>query len=144
MGWDGDISAMGRLADRVADLASVPARAARRVSRDLSVFIQDEFDEGQDPYGSAWAPLAPITLEGGRTPPPLTDTTAMRGGIRVAPLRGAGVAITVPHPAAPHQTGWSGPQGSGPARPILPARGALPLSWQDAIEAAVSAEVGRR
>lgn len=139
MSWDGDISRMGKLADRLADLAGVPSRAAARVSRELDHLIRDEFDAGADPYGTAWKPLASATIERGRVPPPLTDTRAMRDSLAVRPLRGAGVGITIDHPAAPHQTGWRGRQGSGPARPILP-NAAMPSLWEEAIEAAVLEE----
>ena len=142
MGWEGDISRMGQLADRLADLAGVPSRAAAKVSRELDALIVEEFDQGADPYGTAWEPLAEATTERGRTPPPLTDTRKMRDSLRVRPLQGAGVGLTIAHPAAPHQTGWRGKQGSGPARPILPAREMPPL-WGEAIEAAVAAEFAR-
>ena len=143
MTWDGDISQMGQLVERLSDLAEVPSRAAKRVSRDIAELIQEEFDDGEDPYGDPWAPLAPATIAKGRHAPPLTDTGKMRGSLRVAPMRGSGVAITIDHPAAPHQTGWDGTQSKGPARPILPARGELPPSWQEAIENAVEQEIGR-
>lgn len=141
MGWTGDISGMGRLADRLADLARVPSRAAARVSKEIEGLIVSEFAEGEDPYGTAWKPLAKSTLERGRTPPPLTDTRDMLKSLRVAPLPRAGVGITIDHPAAPHQTGWHGERGNGPARPILPARSELPEEWVDAIDAAVSKEM---
>jgi hypothetical protein len=144
MGWSGDISQMGHLADRVADLAQVPSVAAARVSRQLQGLIQAEFDEGEDPYGTAWKPLAEATEARGRTNPPLTDTRAMRDSVAVRPLPSAGVGVTIDHPAAPHQTGWEGTQGSGPARPILPARAELPEGWQDAIDRAVRDEMRKR
>lgn len=106
--------------------------------------MQAEFDDGVDPYGDPWEPLADATTDRGRTPPPLTDTGAMRGSLSVRPMRGAGVQITIDHPAAPHQTGWSGPQGSGPARPILPARGELPIAWQDLIAEEIDRDVRAR
>jgi hypothetical protein len=143
MTWSGDISKMGHLADRVADLAHVPSRAAKPVSRAIALLIEEEFADGTDPYGTAWKPLAPATLAMGRHAPPLTDTAAMRKSVRVAPLPSAGIGITIDHPAAPHQTGWSGTQNSGPARQILPARAELPESWDDAIEKAVTREVRR-
>jgi hypothetical protein len=141
--WNGDISQMGHLADRIADLAEVPSRAAKRVSLELVALLQEEFDEGHDPYGTAWKPLVEATLakRSQTSLPPLTDTAKMRASLRVRPMRGAGVAITIDHPAAPHQTGWAGPQGSGPARPILPARSELPADWIDAIEASIVREV---
>jgi hypothetical protein len=135
MGFDGDISAMGRLADRVADLSEVPSRASKRVAFKLESFLEEEFDDGADPYGTPWAPLAESTLERGRRPPPLTDSHAMRDDARVRPLRGAGVAMTVDAAyAPPHQTGWA----NAPARPILPARAELPRRWAEAIKSAVS------
>jgi len=144
MSWDGDISRMGQLADRVADLASVPSRASAKIARELEGLIQEEFDAGRDPYETPWKPLAAATKAKGRTPPPLTDTHRLRDGIRVRPQRPAGVAITVDAPyAAPHQTGWSGPQGDGPARPILPARDVLPPDWDDVIGDAVAREFRR-
>lgn len=133
---------MGQLADRIADLASVPSRAAARVSREIEGLIQEQFDVGADPYGTAWAPLADSTVARGRTAPPLTDSGAMRGSLRVAPMAHAGVGVTISHPAAPHQTGWHGRQGSGPARPILPA-GVMPARWAEAIEVAVTEEFRR-
>jgi len=139
--WDGDISRMGQLAERVADLATVPSRASARAAKSIRALLEDEFNEGADPYGEPWAPLEDVTLAK-RTQtnePPLTDTGTMRGTLDVRPMRGAGIAISIEHPAAPHQTGWDGPAGSGPARPILPSA-EMPESWGNAIEAAVRAE----
>ena len=142
MTWSGDISGMGQLAQRVADLGQVPSRAAKAIAAELEGLIEEEFDAGADPYGNAWTPLAESTMARGRTPPPLTDSGAMRESLRVAPLARAGIGITISHPGAPHQTGWSGPQGSGPARPILPAR-EMPERWAEAIEVEVAAAFGR-
>jgi len=144
MGFTGDLAAMGHLVDRIADLASVPSRAAPRAARSIATLIEEEFAHGHDPYGDPWAPLAEATLAKGRTPPPLTDTRAMRRGVQVKPQRGAGIAVTIDAAyAPPHQTGWEGPQGSGPARPMLPDRAELPDEWTEAIEAAVAREVRR-
>ena len=130
---------MGRLAENIGKLAGVPARAAKRVSKEIAKLLEEEFDAGADPYGNSWAPLAPATLDKGRSPPPLTDLGEMRRGMHVAPMRGAGVSITIPHPAQVHQTGWNGPQGSGPARPILPGR-QMPPRWKEVIDAAIADE----
>lgn len=144
MTWTGDISRIGKLADRLADLAAVPSRVSAAVSADLAALVQDQFDAGTDPYGDPWAPLAEATLDRGRTPPPLTDTRRLRDGIRFRPARPAGVSVRIEAPyAAPHQTGWSGRQGSGLARPILPARGELPDEWAEAIAARISREFRR-
>lgn len=144
MTWDGDIRGMGQLASRVADLASVPARASKRIARELGDLIEQEFAEGADPYGAAWEPITDATAakRSQTSEPPLTDFARMRGDVAVKPMRGAGVSITIPHPAEDHQTGWSGPQGSGPARPILPSRQMPPL-WDEAIRVAVEDEFAR-
>lgn len=144
MSFDGDISQIGQLADRVADLSTVPSRAARGVAFELDGFLQDEFVEGEDPYGVAWEELADATVERGRTPPPLTDSGDMRATAHVRPGAGAGIVMTVTaRYAPPHQTGWHGPQGDGPARPMLPDREELPDAWQDAIERHVERAVRR-
>ncbi len=145
MSLTGNFAALERMQERLAELATVPSRTAVAVSSRLDELVQEEFDRGTDPYEEAWAPLSPVTLAKGRTPPPLTDSSAMRDSLRVFPLAGAGVGVTIDHPAGPHQTGWTGPQGSGPARPILPARGELPDGWIEAMEAeAVRAFKGTR
>ena len=142
MSWDGDISKMGDLAQHIATLASVPSRASKRVAEAIEQLILDEFDAGADPYGNAWAPLEEVTLQkrSQTSEPPLTDYGTMRRSLIVRPMSGAGISITIDHPAAPHQTGWSGPRGSGPARPILPSKG-MPLAWQEAIETATDEEI---
>lgn len=141
MTWEGDLSRMSALAERIEDMARIPSRVAGIVSRQISDAIQREFDDGEDPYGDAWEPLAEATLERGREAPPLTDTALLRGSIKVAPLPGAGVGIRVGAPyAAPHQTGWSGPQGDGPKRAILPDRGELPDEWTDILSLAMQRE----
>ena len=43
MTFDGDLSRMSGLADRLADLANVPSRAARAVAFDLEGFVRGEF-----------------------------------------------------------------------------------------------------
>jgi hypothetical protein len=142
MTWTGDISKMGKLVDRLGDLARVPSRIAAKASVAVADLIEAEFAAGDDPYGDPWAPLAESTVARGRTPPPLTDEGDMRESVVVRPMRGSGIAITIDHPAAPHQTGWSGPRGDGPARPILPARSTLPESWKTAINGVARKEIG--
>lgn len=134
MGLEGNFGQLAAMSERLAELATVPSRTAKAVSSRLETLMQEEFDRGADPYETPWAPLRPATLAKGRTPPPLTDTSAMRDSLRVRPLAGAGVGITIAHPAGPHQTGWSGPQGEGPARPILPTGAELPDGWVEVIE----------
>lgn len=142
MAWDGNIDHMGQVAANMGKLAAVPARAARKVADGIYVLVEDEFEEGQDPYGHEWRELTEATLakRSQDTEPPLTDYGNMRDSLSVKPMRGAGVSITIDHPAAPHQTGWHGSQGSGPARPIFPSL-RMPTAWREVIDAAVDESV---
>lgn len=140
--WDGDISRIGQLAERIADLARVPSRAAPVVAKRIGDLIEDEFSAEADPYGNAWLPHAESTVQRWGRHPILHLSGDMHRSVDVRPMAGAGVSVTIDHPAAPHQTGWDGPQGSGPARPILPA-GTMPARWREAIGAAVTQEFRR-
>lgn len=148
MGWQGHVEAVGELADRIADLGGMPARVTARIADGLAKLVRDEFDGGHDPYGMSWAPLAASTQERGRTAPPLTDTGAvppgaMRSSVKAAPDGPSRVVLTIAHPAAPHQTGWSGARSSGPARELVPT-GDMPPEWDATIREAVGAELARR
>lgn len=142
MTWDGDISKMGQLARNVGRLAGVPARASKQVTVDIGQMIEEEFQRGQDPYGNTWKPLAEATLarRSQTSEPPLTDFGDMRRSVDVRPMSGAGVSISIDHPSEDHQTGWTGSQGTGPARPILPG-GTFPARWKAAIDGAVKSQV---
>jgi hypothetical protein len=131
----GDIARLGRIASGLASLADVPRIAQPLAADRIEALIGIEFDAGVDPYGEPWVPLADATIAKGRHAPPLTDTRELRGSVLAYPSE-AGLRVSVgtaDHPAGPHQDGWSGPRGSGPARPILPTRG-MPESWQMAID----------
>ena len=143
MALTGNVDAFDGLIATAKRLRQVPAQASRAVAVGLHELIEDEFDAGTDPYGTAWEPLAPATVARGRHAPPLTDYGAMRESLNTfALVKGGelsgGVGITIDQPASPHQTGWSGPQGEGPARPILPDRGRLPATWDELIATSVS------
>lgn len=140
MGWTGDISKMGQLARNVGRLASVPSRASVPVSKDIAALIAEEFQHQADPYGNAWKAHAPATVERHGAHPILDLDGNMRRSVAVRPMAGAGVSITIDHPAGVHQTGWSGAQGSGPARPILPS-GPMPARWRERIDAALTSLV---
>jgi hypothetical protein len=136
----GNFSGMGQLARNLERLAHVPSQASASAAERISGLLQDEFDAGNDPYGRAWAPLRPSTLRAGRTPPPLTNTRAMRDGLTVAPLSGGGIGVSFasPTPAVFHQKGTS----RMVARKILP-EGTMPKTWNAAIVAASSEAVAR-
>lgn len=76
------------------DLVKVPTQIAPVVAKRIKKDIERYFSAGTDPYGKPWASLKESTIRKGRTPPPLTDTRAGRRGIKVAPMRGAGIKIT--------------------------------------------------
>lgn len=136
MGWTGDISRMGDLAKRVADLGAVPSRASAKASEAIAELIEEEFHDQADPYGNSWTPHAPATVDRWGEHPVLDLTGMMRGSVSVRPLAGAGIGITVDHPAAIHQAGWS----NGPARPVLPSR-AMPPRWREALDAALAESI---
>jgi hypothetical protein len=119
-----------------------PSRASAAVAKNIAAVIEDEFAGEADPYGNAWAPHADATVERWGPHPILHLSGSMHCSVDVRPMAGAGVSVTIDHPAAPHQTGWSGPQGSGPARPILPA-GSMPQRWREAIEVPIIEEFRR-
>ena len=140
MGFTGDFAAMRHLADRIGDLAQVPSRASKAVAERLNDLVADEYASGSDPYGEPWAPLMDATLDKGRSPPPLTASGDMAGGTLARPMRGKGVAFTVPDPGGFHQGGTVNME----AREILPAGEELPPPWSKAIEEEVRAAFGGR
>lgn len=142
MGKQVDLSDLDGLIENLHALADVPSKASRQAADGIEEAIQKQFDDGTDPYGEEWAPLAESTLA--RTPNrnggPLDNTSAMRDGIVVAPMSGAGVSITFEDKgdiAQIHQTGATYKDGhTMPARKILPEE-ELPESWEEAIAEAV-------
>ncbi len=131
---------LGQLAENLRRLASVPSRVSRPVSDEIAKSIQKQFDDGVNAYGRAWAALAPSTLAKGRTPPPLTDTRAMRNSLNVRPASAAGVQISIGFPAGIHQGG--SPKTNLPARPVLPT-GVFPRTWTEIVERVTRDYVGR-
>lgn len=120
----------GQFARVLHELARVPSRVAVLAAPRLRRLVTEQFTKQQDPYGAAWAPLTAGSIQRGRRPPVLTDTSAMRRGIRVRPMAGAGLSITIPAPYAGfHQTGTS----LMVSRPIFP-RAGMPRKWRKALE----------
>lgn len=128
------MSGFKKLAERLADLKDVPARAAKGASKRVADLITREFRAGQDPYGIAWQSLKPATIAKGRHAPPLYETGDMFRSVKVAPAQGSGIKITIGSDYAQyHQTGT----GVMAARPILPYGSELPESWRNAIDLSV-------
>jgi len=135
-----------KLMDRLADLATVPSRAAATAAPEIASLIQGQFDAGKDPYDKPWAPLKASTLKRWphRGPPPLTDTEKMRGSVKVKPMQGAGISLTIDAPPANiHQSGSK----FMAARAIFPDGSELPIEWQgviqDATDSAFKKAMGR-
>jgi hypothetical protein len=133
MAWTGNLKDMGQLSLNLSKLAAIPSQASAAVSKKIHRLIQKQFDDGVDPYGNPWVPLAESTIARGRFPPPLTDTRRMRKSLDVRPMQSSGIQITIDHPILPHQTGWHGPLSDGPSRPVLPMN-VLPATWAREIE----------
>lgn len=79
-------------------------RVAVAVKDEMQALLDEQFDQGIGPDGEPWAPLRPSTLRRGRTPPPLSDTEAMRGSVQAVRV-GTNVAIEADFPAQAHQKG---------------------------------------
>jgi hypothetical protein len=121
-------AALQTIGKTIRQLARVPSQAARGAAPRIAELLQNQFDEGVDPYGDPWAPLMPSTMARGRTPPPLTDTGDMRD-LTVEPSGSSGIAIHLGAGySAFHQVGTK----TMDARPILPVHG-IPNSWHEAI-----------
>jgi hypothetical protein len=127
MSWD-----PRRWAARLRRLAEVPRVAANMASPRLTERVRQQFAQGVDSYGSAWAPLAASTIRrkghdwilvrSGRTQ---TTTIARPGG------SGSVATITI------RSMGWHQyPTAHRPARPILPIAG-IPPAWADEVRAAI-------
>lgn len=135
----GDFERLARLREKLADARGLNLAASDYVAEEIDTELEAQYAGGFDPYNEGWAELAPSTLAGGRTPPPLTDTARMRRGSRALPgVKGLGGGVTVRvtrsggNPAVPnfHQEGTE----RMPARMIVPRAGEpLPPAWHSAV-----------
>ena len=112
-------------------LDNIPQIALKRSELRIKRLVEAQLDQGRDPYGETWAPLAPATVAKGRNPPPLTNTGAMRKSLQVT-ASGASITCSIDDPAFFHQGGTK----NMPARKIFPAEG-IPPEWEKAIAEAV-------
>lgn len=76
----------------IVEMPRVMSRASTDAAEYLEEVIEAQFEAGVDPYGNPWRDLADSTIRRGRTPPPGTDTEAMRA-VHVTPLQSAGVLV---------------------------------------------------
>jgi hypothetical protein len=142
------IEQIGRIKETIRKLSDLPRAIALEAKPALDRALRAEFTSGTDPYGRPWAPLNPSTLAKGRTPPPLTDTRALRQGTKVQPRRGlrAGlVLMTGPHGYF-HQVGFRVYRTRVTPRRVLPQFG-IPAGWKiilrDAARRCARRAVGR-
>ena len=147
-----DFEGLGHLVQAIDHLQRVPERVAPAVAQGVHELIAGEFATGTDPYGDPWEPLSEAYLarRPDRGHPPLTDTGEMRDSVMVTtyPNGASSVAIDVriadcrPFGGvpAPHQDGWTGAFGSGPARPMVPDHG-LPGSWDAMFREVIRAQI---
>ena len=133
------IGKIGKIRQTLGRLAEVPRRAAVIAAPQLTKLLRQQFAEGVDPYGRAWAPLSAATLAKGRRPPPLTATRALRRGTRASVLRAnyAGIHLSLGAPYGYfHQVGFRVGRRRVPARRILPQTG-VPSAWRAVVQAAI-------
>lgn len=134
------IAAMNSVARSLRELSKVPAQAAREASDNLDEVMRDQFGSETDPYGKPWAPLAESTVQRKHGDARiLRDSDYMLDSLRVAPMSGAGISVTLDPPyTAFHQVGTR----NMPARRLLPVA-ALPATWRAAIQSALDKSFGR-
>ena len=130
---------LGQMRAALRKLLEVPAKAAPEVAVAIDNKLQDSFANECDAYGNKWAALAPSTVKrkGGNTVI-MYRTGASRAQTHAVAARGSGVKVTIGEKLQHHMA----PEGTRPARPILPTHG-LPATWRAAIKAAVDASFAR-
>jgi hypothetical protein len=125
---DAAAAALQGVARALRELARVPSRASGPASKAIAKLIDDEFANGTDPYGKPWRPIKDSTIARKGSSQINIETTDLRRGIDVRPMRGAGIQITVSVPYAVYVQR---------VRPVLPTR-QLPSSWAQAIATAMT------
>jgi hypothetical protein len=126
------IEAIGRLKGVVRRLAELPRKVAEEAKPGLDRLLREEFVNGTDPYGRAWAPLKPSTIARGRRPPPLDDTGTLKRGTTVELQRGRTPGLLLKTGAVYgyfHQMGFRIGTTKVPPRRVLPQYG-LPAGWK--------------
>ena len=136
------IDKLGKLADVIGKLRDVPRLAAVKAQTPILRAVQEEFVEGQDPYGRPWATLKPETLAI-HPPPPLSRSLALAVDTDVTLLDGLknGLAVTLGRAYGYfHQIGFRHGRSTVPPRRPLPQFG-MPRAWREIIERATKAAI---
>ena len=124
--WD---DSLNKIVQEVQSLSGLPKATTKRVATKIGRLIDQQFDDGVDPYGEPWAPKA----DG--SPSHLDDTGDMRASVDVS-AQGTEVTASIDDPFPFHEAGTA----NMPARPILPYKG-TPPAWEDAVDEAVNEEL---
>lgn len=132
-GLTGNFAGLGKLESNLRKLASVPSQAAASASAKIKELIDAEFAGQMDPYGRPWAPHKPATVKRWGQHAILDLSGKMKAGVTVAPMQGAGVAVTFDQDYAEHH--MTGTANMVP-RQVLPTN-TLPASWNAALSEAV-------
>ncbi len=137
--WNGSLDKLGKLMTNLSKLASVPSRASGSVAAEIARLIDQQFASGTDPNGRPWAKLMPSTVKRKRgNTRILVRTGDMRKGVRVTPMSGGGVSITLAGYGGFHQSGTK----NMVIRMILPGA-TFPKTWRIAIEKSVRDAYGK-
>lgn len=126
------IASLGRIMQTIRRLSEAPKRVAQIAAPKITDMLQQQFDQGKDPYGRAWNPLRPSTLAKGRRPPPLTDKRNLRKGTKAVASR-YGIRLMVGPKGFFHQVGFRVGRTFVAPRRILPQYG-LPKEWKVALD----------
>lgn len=138
-GFKGDLGALDALAKALQGAPEIVNDVAAESVAELRHAVDSQFTLGTDPYGNAWAELAPRTLAKGRKPPPLTDTGKMRESLQVSVTESA-IRFSIDDPATYHQKGGV----HLPQRKIFPGESdPMPPAWEAAISDALQSVSSR-
>ncbi len=125
------------LLEKLEGLEGLVEEIAAEAAPKIEALVSQEFSAQKDPYGKAWAPLAPSTVRRKGSSRILTHTGAMASSVNVK-AEGASIALSIDDPGIHHQFGTK----HMPARPVLPSD-SLPQAWQDEIEGAAARAVAK-
>ncbi len=117
----------GQFARALRELAKVPAQVASEAAGDITKIMKRNVGAGLDPYGRAYSPLRPASIDRGRRAPPLRK---YRRTLHADPMGSAGISLHADHPQAGfHQTGTS-----RMAKRIVLPDGPIPATWRAALQ----------
>lgn len=111
-------------------IAAAPQKIAVDAAHGIRLAVRREFTAEADPYGAAWAALAPSTVARKGSSKILTETGLTAGSVDTV-VSGTTIRVSVGGESHWHQSGM-------PARPILPNEGDIPGDWNAILEGAAA------